>query len=239
MYLTIVEAYRDGRGKNMSRTVESLGYVDDLERSGIADPVAHFTAECARRNEAKRAETEPVIAKIGPLQRIDKRDEGARVELGAAVVDAYLNRDLGLLSFFAKIDYYLGYYDADDCIGGSISPEDAVRVLYFPVTDDMDEVVLLDDDDEPWNPAEMRVDFARSVPPLSEEHMLLAPPTHRPWETWDPPFEDRLILLQVDSFAGPDFNLNFKDFGVLDFLIPPDDLRRCRFDRVRAIVLST
>lgn len=145
----------------------------------------------------------------------------------------------GLLSFFAKIDYYLGYYDADDCIGGSISPEDAVRVLYFPVTDDMDEVVLLNDDDEPWNPAEMRVDFARNVPPLSEEHMLLAPPTHRPWETWDPPFEDRLILLQVDSFAGPDFNLNFMDFGVLDFLIPPDDLRRCRFDRVRAIVLST
>ena len=35
VYLTIVEAYRDERGKNMSRTVESLGYVDDLERSGI------------------------------------------------------------------------------------------------------------------------------------------------------------------------------------------------------------
>ncbi|MBM6942474.1 IS1634 family transposase, partial [Collinsella intestinalis] len=102
VYLTIVEGYRDGRGKSMTRTVESIGYVDELERSGIADPVAHFTAECARRNEAKRAETEPVIAKIGPLQKIDKRDEGARIELGAAVVDAYLNRDLGLLSFFER-----------------------------------------------------------------------------------------------------------------------------------------
>ena len=30
VYLTIVEAYRDERGKNMSRTVERLGYVDDL-----------------------------------------------------------------------------------------------------------------------------------------------------------------------------------------------------------------
>lgn len=102
VYLTIVEAYRDGRGKNMSRTVESLGYVDDLERSGIADPVAHFTEECRRRNEAKRAQAEPVIVRIGPLQRVDKRDGGARLELGAAVVDAYLNRDLGLLPFFER-----------------------------------------------------------------------------------------------------------------------------------------
>ena len=102
VYLTIVEGYRDERGKNMSRTVESLGYVDDLERSGIADPVAHFTEECARRNEARRAQAEPVIARISPLQRVDKRDGEARVELGAAVVDAYLNRDLGLLGFFER-----------------------------------------------------------------------------------------------------------------------------------------
>ena len=102
VYLTIVEGYRDERGKNMSRTIESLGYVDDLERSGIADPVAHFTEECARRNEARRAQAEPVIVKIPTLQRVDKRDEGARVELGAAVVDAYLNRDLGLLPFFER-----------------------------------------------------------------------------------------------------------------------------------------
>ena len=102
VYLTIVEGYRDERGKNMSRTVESLGYVDDLERSGIADPVAHFEEECARRNEARRAQAEPVIVRIPPLQRVDKRDGGARVELGAAVVDAYLNRDLGLLDFFER-----------------------------------------------------------------------------------------------------------------------------------------
>lgn len=70
VYLTIAEAYRDERGKSMSRTVESLGYVDDLERSGIADPIGHFTEECARRNEARRAGTEPVIVKIGPLQRM-------------------------------------------------------------------------------------------------------------------------------------------------------------------------
>ncbi len=68
VYLTIVEGCHDERGKNMSRTVESLGYVDDLERSGIADPIEHFTEECARRNEARRAGTEPVIAKISPCR---------------------------------------------------------------------------------------------------------------------------------------------------------------------------
>lgn len=72
------------------------GHVDELEHSGIPDPIGHFTEECARRNEAKRSGAEPVIARISPLQRVDIRDEGTRVELGAAVVDAYLNRDLGL-----------------------------------------------------------------------------------------------------------------------------------------------
>lgn len=102
VYLTIVEGYRDDRGKNMSRTIESLGYVDDFQRQGIADPIAHFTEECARRNEERRSETAPVIVKIPPRQKIDKRGRGARIELGAAVVDGYLNRDLGLLDFFER-----------------------------------------------------------------------------------------------------------------------------------------
>lgn len=102
VYLTIVEGYRDERGKNMSRTIESLGYVDDFERQGIADPIAHFTEECARRNEAKRAETAPVMVKISPLQKIDKRDGKARLELGASVVDSYLNRELALRDFFER-----------------------------------------------------------------------------------------------------------------------------------------
>ena len=69
--------------------------------------------------------------------------------------------------------------------------------------------------------------------------MLLAPPSHREWENWDHPFEDWLILLQIDSFDGKDFNLNFMDSGVLDFLISEKDLADRRFDNIRAIVLST
>lgn len=145
----------------------------------------------------------------------------------------------GLLSFFGKIDHYMGLFAATDCIGGSISPADAVKVFWFPSCDDMDEVVLLDDDDMPIAPEELLITFSHSVPALSDEHILFAPPEHREWETWDEPYEAWKILLQIDSFTGTDFNLNFMDFGVLDLLIDPDDLKHHRFDNVRGIVLST
>lgn len=145
----------------------------------------------------------------------------------------------GLLSFFAKIDHYLGYMAANDGIKGYISDADDVKVLYFPEIDNMKEVVLLDDEDNPTAPEEMEITFARHVEPLSDEHELFAEPTHREWETWDEPFEDWSILLQIDSFEGKDFVLNFMDFGVLDFLISPEALKNHDFSDVRGIVLST
>lgn len=145
----------------------------------------------------------------------------------------------GLLSFFAKIDYYMGCYDAPMDICGSVSDKDAVRVLYFPLCENMEEKVLVDDDNDPIAPDELQIDFHLDFTPLSHEHSLFAPPTHRPWETWDSPYEDWEILLQIDSFEGNDFNLNFMDCGVLDFLISPSDLKRQSFDNVRTIVLST
>lgn len=147
----------------------------------------------------------------------------------------------GLLSFFAKIDHYLGYYGCDS-IGGAISDADDVKVLYFPECEDFEELVLVDENDEPVAPAEFELTFSDEPSKECEypdEHMLFAPPTHREWETWDPPYEDWEILLQIDSFDGMDFNLNFMDFGVFDFLISPEDLRNGRFDNVRGIVLST
>ncbi len=53
------------------------------------------------------------------------------------------------------------------------------------------------------------------------------------------PFEDWVILLQIDSFEGKDFVLNFMDFGVLDFLISPKAQEASDFSDVRGIVLST
>jgi len=145
----------------------------------------------------------------------------------------------GLLSFFAKIDYYIGCSDVYGDICGGISDTDAVKVLYFPDCSDVREVILVDDAGEQTSPGEMHICYSREIAPLSDEHSLFALPTHREWETWDPPFEDWEILLQVDSFSGDDFDLNFVDYGVLNLLISPEDLKNQCYDRVRAVVLST
>lgn len=145
----------------------------------------------------------------------------------------------GLLSFFAKIDYYMGYTDVYGDICGGISDNDAVKVMYFPTCDNMEEVVLLDDNNEQSAPTELQIQFSHSIEPLSDEHALFALPTHRPWETWDYPFENWQILLQIDSCSGDDFNLNFLDFGVLNLLISPEDLKKRCYNNVRALVLST
>lgn len=145
----------------------------------------------------------------------------------------------GLLLFFAKIDHYLGHFEYES-VGGSVSPVEAVRIIYLPSTDGLVEKVLVDETDTPVSPEELQIDFTYDFDPLRDEDTcLFARPDHREWETWDHPYEDWLILLQVDSFSGMDFNLNFMDFGVLDFLISPQDLRKADFSNVRAIVLSS
>lgn len=145
----------------------------------------------------------------------------------------------GLLSFFAKINHYLGYFEDTDAVGGYVSGPDAVKVIYSPSAENLREVVLLDENEQPWSPEEMEIKFSDSHEMPLEEHAVFAPPTHREWETWDQPFEDWKILLQIDSFDGMDFHLNFMDCGVLDFLIDPKALAKGDFNDVRGIVLST
>ncbi|MBO8472186.1 MAG: DUF1963 domain-containing protein [Bacteroidetes bacterium] len=146
----------------------------------------------------------------------------------------------GLMLFFSKIDHYLGDFEPFDAVGGYISDAEDVKVLYFPDITGFEEIRIVDEEGIPLSPQELAISFSdKPAGRYSDEHMLLAPPSHREWENWDHPFEDWLILLQIDSFDGKDFNLNFMDSGVLDFLISEKDLAERRFDNIRAIVLST
>lgn len=123
----------------------------------------------------------------------------------------------GLLSFFAKIDYYMGYYNAPMEICGSVSDKEAVKVLYFPSCEDLAKKILMNDDNELAAPDELQIEFRRHIAPLSEEHSLFTHLTHRPWETWDTPFEDWEILLQVDSFERRGFRIEFHGFWCVGF----------------------
>ena len=160
----------------------------------------------------------------------------------------------GMLSFFAKIDRYLGYIYDKSSIGLILSQPDDVKVLYFPEVTAADDngannnfltQRLVDDNNERVNPLEWNIKFSRTADLDRNtilghgENMLLAEPDHREWEDWDEPCQGWHILLQIDSNESDDFVLNFVDWGVLVFLISPEDLANARFDRVRAQVLST
>lgn len=88
VYLAFAEGYRKD-GKSKMRTVESLGYLDELEKQ-FDDPIAHFKAVCDEANAAARAERQNVQVTIHPLQKIDKR-EAARKNAGSAVLLAVYN----------------------------------------------------------------------------------------------------------------------------------------------------
>ena len=75
--LSAVQAYRDESGKKRQRTVETFGFVDELERE-FADPVAHFREVVAAMDAARLAEEATATIAIHPRQRVDKR-ESARL----------------------------------------------------------------------------------------------------------------------------------------------------------------
>ena len=83
VYLALAEGYRKD-GKVRHRTVESLGYLDELQKT-YDDPIAHFKQVCEEANAAARAGRQGVQITIHPQQKIDKR-EVARKSVGSAVL---------------------------------------------------------------------------------------------------------------------------------------------------------
>ena len=75
--LSAVQAYRDESGKKRQRTVETFGFVDELERE-FEDPVAHFRAVVAEMDAERLREEAPATIEIHPRQKVDKR-ESARL----------------------------------------------------------------------------------------------------------------------------------------------------------------
>ena len=88
VYLSVVQNYRED-GRVRSKTVESLGYVDELARQ-FPNPVEHFKNYVADLNRQREVEAQPVRLTIPRNAHI--APEGAdAVSLGAALCIAYLD----------------------------------------------------------------------------------------------------------------------------------------------------
>lgn len=96
IYLSITEGFRQD-GKVKTRTIESCGYLDELEKV-YDDPIAHFKQHAEKLTRiAKRART-PIIIEVSPLEKIDKCSQGTLL-LGCLPVSRYYHR-IGIDTFW-------------------------------------------------------------------------------------------------------------------------------------------
>ena len=141
----------------------------------------------------------------------------------------------GMLYFFGALDYFLGDLDAFTAPGMGEWPSEYFRVLYSPVSENLNTHTLFyDEEDEiPACPAPEAIRF--EMPDSDRESFT--------WLLGDAFAEETrealpgyVSLLQIDE--NDDWGLRFFDCGMLNFMIKPEDLAARRFDRVRAYLYS-
>ena len=69
-YLSIVHGYRDTDGKSKSKVIESLGYLDILEKK-YADPITHFTNR-VQSMEVERKESKTVTIAFDMEEELER-----------------------------------------------------------------------------------------------------------------------------------------------------------------------
>jgi len=96
-YLSITHRYREG-GRQKTKTIQSLGYVDELEND-YPDPIAHFKGVVEKMNEERKKEMAPITLSFSVSKRIDMKDTGIFKELGYAVLSCFYHK-LGIDKFW-------------------------------------------------------------------------------------------------------------------------------------------
>ena len=67
-YLTIVHGYRDQFGKSKSKTIRSIGYLDELEKE-YPDPIEYFT-KIAKEMDQDRVDNEYLTLQIRSNEKV-------------------------------------------------------------------------------------------------------------------------------------------------------------------------
>ncbi|TCP16862.1 DDE family transposase [Scopulibacillus darangshiensis] len=96
-YLSIVHSYRDKVSKkSRAKTIESLGYLDELEKK-YDDPIAYFEEKVKEMNKEQESEKYAMVFRVGSEERIQK-DTANRKNLGYAALSK-IYHDLGIHTF--------------------------------------------------------------------------------------------------------------------------------------------
>jgi len=92
VYLTIEKAYRDTDGKPRSKTIMSLGYLDELEKE-YDDPIAHFKELAQKMTEEEKAQKKLTLS-INMEEKLDTNTDNRKNFGYAAILKIY--HELGL-----------------------------------------------------------------------------------------------------------------------------------------------
>lgn len=95
-HLSIVHGFRDENGITRTRTIETIGYVDEFTDT-YADPIAHFKEVVAKMERERKESLKPITFEKSPKKKIDKRTQN-RKNLGfCALSQIYHELGLGVL----------------------------------------------------------------------------------------------------------------------------------------------
>jgi len=96
--LTLTHGYREN-GKIRQKNVETLGYLDDLEKL-YDNPIAHFREIAKQRTQVEAVAAEPIRLTLDPTTEISQSDIGLK-NLGYAVLEK-IYHELGVHTFFQR-----------------------------------------------------------------------------------------------------------------------------------------
>lgn len=98
IYLSIADSYYDKQRKmSRSKTIESLGYLDELEKQ-YDDPIAHFSKKVEQLKAEKKARQTPVNFTFFDSDRLCTSDTGLRKNFGYAPL-SQIYHELGIHTF--------------------------------------------------------------------------------------------------------------------------------------------
>lgn len=128
----------------------------------------------------------------------------------------------GMLYFFAEVDYFLGDHDYSYS-GMGEWPKDSFRVLYAPNCENLHTHRLVDEDGRDMGLPAEAIRF--SVCGDREDGFKLL--GHPYFDEVEVQYPDLLSLMQLDCHD--EWNLQFYDCGMLNFLLKEDSIKSLQF----------